>query len=64
MSRENAKKDRAAKRKITLANSEKYDKEYKTAELTLIDTKRKAKAAGNFFVEPMPKVAFAIRTRG
>jgi len=33
-------------------------------EQKLIDEKRKAKKAGNFFVEPAAKVALAIRTRG
>lgn len=51
-SRDKAKKERAEKRKIIFSNAEKYYKEYKNAELTLIDNKRKAKAAGNFFVEP------------
>merc|ERR1711975_117114 len=34
------------------------------AEQALIDGKRKAKKAGNFFVEAEPKVAFLIRIKG
>jgi len=63
-SRDKAKKERAEKRKVITANAEKYHKEYTEAEKTLIDAKRKAKSAGNFFVEPEHKVAFVIRIRG
>lgn len=62
--RAKAKKERAEKRKLILANAEKYYKEHTTAVQKLIDEKRKAKAAGNFFVEPEAKIAIAIRTRG
>ena len=62
--RDKAKKERADKRKTITANAEKYYKEYQATELALVDAKRKAKTAGNFFVEPEAKLAFAIRTRG
>jgi large subunit ribosomal protein L7e len=58
------KKDRAEKRKLMLANGEKYDKEYSALSKSIIDAKRAAKDAGNFFVEGEPRLAFAIRTRG
>ena len=59
-----AKADRAAARKLALANAEKYAKEYAAAEQAIIDGKRKAKKEGNFFVEGEPKVAFLIRIKG
>ena len=62
--RAKAKTDRAEKRKVILANAEKYHKEYTDAERSVIEAKRKAKSEGNFFVEAEPKVAFLIRTRG
>jgi len=62
--RDAAKKERAAKRATAAANAEKYAKEYAAADKALVDSKRKAKAAGNFFVEGQPKLAFVIRTRG
>jgi large subunit ribosomal protein L7e len=52
------------KRKVLMANAEKYHKEYVAADLAVIDAKRKAKAEGNFFVEAEHKVAFVIRIRG
>jgi large subunit ribosomal protein L7e len=61
---EKAKKDRAAARKVALANAEKYFKEYQAADLKLIKDKRDAKAAGNFFVEGEAKVALLTRIRG
>lgn len=62
--RDQAKKERAEKRKLIVSNAEKYYKEYQDQEHSLIEAKRKAKAEGNFFVEPEAKVAFVIRTRG
>ncbi len=62
--RASAKKERVDKRKLYMANAEKYFKEYAATDKNLIDEKRKAKSAGNFFVESEPKVAFAIRIRG
>ena len=62
--RDKDKKERAEKRKVALGNAEKYHKEYTNAERKIVDEKRKAKAAGNIFVEAEPKVAFVIRIRG
>ena len=62
--REKAKKDRAAKRAVALKNAEKYAGEYAAADKALIEAKRSAKKAGNFFVEPEAKIAFVIRIRG
>ena len=62
--RDKAKKERSEKRKVILANAEKYHKEYTDADKAVVDAKRKAKAAGNFFVEPEHKVAFIVRIRG
>lgn len=59
-----AKADRATARAAAKANAEKYFKEYTESDAALIKSKRDAKAAGNFFVEAQPKVAFAIRIRG
>jgi len=63
-SRDKAKKERAEKRKVILANAEKYHKEYTEAARSVIEAKRNAKAVGNFFVEPEHKVAFVIRIKG
>lgn len=62
--RDKDRKERAEKRKTITANAEKYNKEYTSTQAALVDAKRKAKAEGNFFVEPEAKLAFAIRTRG
>ena len=62
--RDKDKKERPDKRKKNVANAEKYQNEYQTEEKNLIDSARKARAAGNFFVPAEAKVAFAIRTRG
>ncbi len=62
--RDKEKKQRVEKRKTLVANAEKYYKEYQTQQSSLVDAKRKAKNAGNFFVEPEAKLAFVIRTRG
>jgi len=59
-----AKTDRSAARKLALANAEKYAKEYDAADKAIVDGKRAAKKAGNFFVEGEPKVAFLIRIKG
>lgn len=62
--RDKERKERADKRKTLVANAEKYHNEYRSAEQSVVDSQRVAKAAGNFFVPAEPKVAFAIRTRG
>lgn len=58
------KKARAAARKAAGENAKKYAAEYAKADKDLVDAKRNAKAAGNFYVEAQAKIAFVIRTRG
>lgn len=55
---------RTTQRKDQASKAAKYAKESADAAQKLIDDKRAAKAAGNFFVESEAKVAFVIRTRG
>lgn len=55
---------RAASRKAAAANAVKYAAEYAKADKDLIDAKRAAKKAGNFYVEAQAKIAFVVRTRG
>ena len=62
--RDAAKKERAAQRQAAAANAEKYAKEYAAADKAVIESKRAAKAAGNFYVDQHAKIAFLIRTRG
>ena len=62
--RDNERKERADKRKTLTANAEKYYKEYNDQQTSLVNARRAAKNAGNFFVEPEAKLAFVIRTRG
>ena len=62
--REAAKKERAAKRAAQAASAAKYAAEYQAEDRAVIDAKRSAKDAGNFFVEGQPKIAFVVRTRG
>merc|ERR1719421_165893 len=42
----------------------KYAREYKSNEADLVRLRRQAKAAGNYFGEPEPKLMFVIRIRG
>ena len=62
--RDKERKERAEKRKQLVANAEKYHNEYHAQERSVVDSLRKAKAAGNFYVPAEAKIAFAIRTRG
>jgi len=57
------KKQRTARRTI-FKRAEKYVKEYRQQEKSLIRMRRQAKNNGNFFIEPEAKVAFVIRIRG
>lgn len=63
-----SRKEKAANQKKTrkeiFKRAEQYTKEYRDTEKALIQARREAKAAGNFFVEPEAKVAFVIRIRG
>ena len=62
--RADAKAARAAARTAAAASATKYAKEYADADKALIDAKRDAKKAGNFYVEAQAKIAFVVRTRG
>uniref|UniRef100_A0A7S2WNC4 60S ribosomal protein L7 n=1 Tax=Mucochytrium quahogii TaxID=96639 RepID=A0A7S2WNC4_9STRA len=55
---------RRAGRKKAFKRAEQYVKEYKADENELIRMRRAAKASGNIFVDPEPKVAVVIRIRG
>jgi large subunit ribosomal protein L7e len=63
-----AKADRRKKsrsdRKLIFKRAEKYVKEYRNTERSLIRQRRQAKNAGNFFVNPESKVVFVTRIRG
>jgi len=62
--RDRERKERAEKRVKLAANAEKYHNEYQAEDRNIIESQRKARASGNFFVPAEAKVAFAIRTRG
>jgi len=57
------KKKRAARKDI-FKRAEKYVKEYRDAQRSLIRSKRQAKNSGNYFIEEMPKVLLLVRVRG
>ncbi len=44
--------------------AEQYVAEYRKTERDIVEAKRAARSAGNFFVEPQAKLAFVIRIRG
>jgi len=54
------KEEREALRKRTIE----YNQEYENREKELVDLRRQAKIAGNFFVEPEPKLLFVTRIVG
>jgi len=58
------KKTRADKKTEYLKRGEKHHKEYTDAERHIITEKRKARAAGSFFVPDEPKVYLVVRIRG
>lgn len=58
------KQARVAARAAASANAIKYAKEYADADKAVIDAKRAAKKAGNFYIDAQAKIAFVIRTRG
>jgi len=58
------KKERSELRGELKKRQLKYEKEYAENSQKLIDLRRKAKADGNFFVEPEPKLIFCIRIVG
>jgi len=59
-----ARKTRRTARRTIFKRAESYVKEYRTRERPLIRMRRQASNAGNFYVDPEPKVAFVIRIRG
>merc|ERR1712217_908649 len=58
------KKQRAEERHNLKMRTLKYDKEYAAHERKLINLRRQAKVAGNFFVEPEAKLLFVMRIVG
>jgi large subunit ribosomal protein L7e len=54
----------AEKRKEYALRGEKYHNEYKAAQKTLVDEKRKARATGAFYVPAEAKVMLVVRIRG
>merc|ERR1712039_1159344 len=58
------KKQRAEERHNLKMRTLKYDKEYASLNKKLISARRQAKTAGNFFVEPGPKLLFVTRIVG
>lgn len=57
--------EKSKKRKIEItAKAAKYAKEYRLKETELIQKKRAAKKAGNFYIPDEPRLAFVIRIRG
>jgi len=49
---------------VIFRRAERYVREYRNKERSLIKLRRKAKAGGNFFVEPQPRLAIVVRIRG
>jgi len=62
--RADTKKKLRTTRKVIFKRAEKYIKEYRNMEQSLIRFRRQAKQGGNFYVEPESKLAFVIRIRG
>jgi len=58
------KKNHKITRRAIFKRAEKYVSEYRSQERSLIRSRRQAKEAGNFFLEPEAKLAFVIRVRG
>ncbi|EGV61813.1 60S ribosomal protein L7 [Yamadazyma tenuis] len=52
------------KRKAIYERNAAYTKEYAEAERAIISAKRDAKAAGSYYVDAQPKLAFVIRIKG
>jgi len=59
-----AAKKNKTKRKEIFKRAEKYIREYRAKERSLISLRRSAKRAGNFYLEPEAKLAFVVRIRG
>ena len=59
-----AQKEQSGLRKVYFAHAEKYVKEYREKEQSLVKLRREAAAAGDYFVEGEATLAFVIRIRG
>jgi len=59
-----ARKKRKATRRVIFKRAEKYIKEYRTMERSLVRFRRQARLSGNFYVEPDHKLALVVRIRG
>jgi len=57
-------KKRAARKEEAFKRAESYIKEYRAAENEGVRLRREAKAAGNIFIDPEPKLAVVVRIRG
>lgn len=53
-----------AKRADIFKRAERYVREYRQQERSLVNMKRMAKKSGNFYVEPEAKLALVVRIRG
>jgi large subunit ribosomal protein L7e len=62
--RKAAKKANRAKRNDYFKRAEKYVREYRAQERSLVNMRRMARQSGNFFVEPEAKLAVVVRIRG
>eukprot|EP00933_Yihiella_yeosuensis_P013323 TRINITY_DN123_c0_g1_i4.p1 TRINITY_DN123_c0_g1~~TRINITY_DN123_c0_g1_i4.p1 ORF type:complete len:255 (-),score=83.09 TRINITY_DN123_c0_g1_i4:87-851(-) len=58
------KKERAEQRHNLKMRTLKYEKEYASHQRKLVNLRRQAKVAGNFFVEPEAKLLFVVRIVG
>jgi large subunit ribosomal protein L7e len=52
------------KRQVMFKRAEKYVREYRKEEMSLVRMRRQARAHGNYFIEPEPRLALVIRIRG
>jgi len=59
-----AKKDAVTKRRDIMKKARKYAAEYENEKKVLVNERKAAKNAGNFFVPESPKLALVIRIRG
>jgi len=55
---------RVQKRKVIFKRAAYYAKQYREQERSLVRLRRQARAGGNFFREPEPRLAVVIRIRG
>eukprot|EP01138_Halocafeteria_seosinensis_P010245 gb/GECG01010463.1/.p1 GENE.gb/GECG01010463.1/~~gb/GECG01010463.1/.p1 ORF type:complete len:253 (+),score=34.21 gb/GECG01010463.1/:1-759(+) len=62
--KEEMKKKNKAKRGEMFKRAERYVREYRQAERSLVNMRRMAKKTGNFYVEPEAKLALVVRIKG